>query len=372
MLKQKSRFFNANLTYFILIIGFVIIRILSALNVLSFMGDYETYVLNLVLQVGLMFFMPLFFYSALNKEKPKTTLQNFGLKKIKFSAIIISVIIGVIVFVLNIGVSSFFSFILSLFGYEKSSTTSVTSYPISLLIINLIFTGVLPAFCEEITHRGMLIDGYSKLGYKKAILFSALLFGLTHLNIEQFFYATIIGMLFAFITMITGNIIPAMIIHFMNNAINVFISFALVNFQGFANFYNSIFNSLSQNNFIVVMVSLFFIISILLILLAWLVYLLFKHTTVSELNNLAEEETKKQLRAELMEDYPQEVKPELNSIPFQIFRGNKAINIYISSKSLRHPVKQLYFPTLREKTYFIASLVTAIFVTISTFIWGLL
>ena len=371
-LKQKSKFFSANLTYFILIIGFIVIRLLSSLNALEFLGDYATYILNLVLQVGLMFLLPLFLYSTMTHEKPKKTMQNFGFRKIKISAILIAIAIGVIVYVLNIGVSSFFSFLLSLFGYEKTTSSTMTSYSFGMLIVNLIFTGLLPAFCEEFTHRGMLVDGYSKLGYKKAIIFSALLFGLTHLNIEQFFYATIIGVLLAFITMITGNIFPAMIIHFMNNAINVFIGFALVNFKNFANFYNSIFDAISQNNFFVVMSALFFIISILLLLLAWLVYKLFKKTTIAELNNLAEKETKKQLRAELMDEFPQTVKPDLHSIPFQIFKGNKSINIYISSQTLRHPVKQIYFPSLREKTFFIASLLTAIFVTISTFIWGIL
>lgn len=371
-IKQKSKFFSANLTYFILIIGFIIIRLLSSLNALDFLGDYGGYILNLILQIGLMFLLPLFLYSALVKEKPKKTMQNFGFKKIKFSAILIAIIIGVIVYVLNIGVSSFFNFLLALLGYDKSSSSTITSYPVWLLLVNLLFTGVLPAFCEEFTHRGMLVDGYSKLGYKKAILFSALLFGLTHLNIEQFFYAAIIGVLLAFITMITGNIIPAMIIHFMNNAINVFIGFAVANYKPFADFYEAIFDAIGNNNFFVVMSALFFVISLLLLLLAWLVYMLFKKTTISEINTIAEQETKKQLRAELMGEYPQVVKPDLDSIPFQIFRGDKAINIYISSQSLRHPLKQIYFPTLREKTFFIASLVTAVFVTVSTFIWGLL
>lgn len=371
-LKQKSKFFSANLTYFILIIGFIVIRLLSSLNALEFLGNYGTYVLNLVLQVGLMFLLPLFLYSFLTREKPKNVMQNFGLRKIKFSAIGIAVAIGIIVYVLNIGVSSFFATILSLFGYEKLSSTTITSYSVGELIINLIFTGLLPAFCEEFTHRGMLVDGYSKLGYKKAIFFSALLFGLTHLNIEQFFYATIIGVLLAFITMITGNIFPAMIIHFMNNAINVFVSFAVVNFKSFANFYNSIFDAMSKNNFLVVISALFFIISTLILVLIFLVYMLFKKTTVAELNALAEKETKKQLRAELMDEYPQEVKPDVNSIPFQVFNANRTINIYISSQTLRHPIKQVYFPSLREKTFFIASLVTAIFVTIATFIWGIL
>lgn len=366
--KQNTKFYGANLTYFILIVGFIFIRLFSYLGVFDFLGDGESYILNLILQVGLMFLLPVFFYSFLIKEKPKNTLKNFGVKKIKLSAVGIAIIIGMIVFVLNIGVSSFFSFFLSLIGYEKLPTTQSETYTIAMLVINLIFTGVLPAICEEITHRGMLIDGFDKLGYKKAIIFSAILFGLTHLNIEQFFYATIIGVLLAFITMITGNIIPAMIIHFVNNAINVVISYALINNLSFKTFYNSIFTSLTQNNFFVIMFILFFIIGVLLLLLAFLLYLLFKETAVAEINELAKEETKKQLRANLMEEPVEATSANM----FKILRDNRTINIYISSKSLKHPLKQIYFPTLHEKAFFLASFIAGGFVTIATLIWGLL
>lgn len=371
--KQKSKYLSANIVYFILIVGFILIRLASYLKLLNFLGDYSSYVLNLVLQVGLMFLMPIFLYSYFIKSKPKDTLKNFGLKKIKPSAIAISVIIGVIVFVLNIGVSSFFSFFLSLFGYEKLPTsTTASEYTVLLLLVNLLFTAVLPSICEEITHRGMLIDGYSKLGYKKAIIFSALLFGLTHLNIDQFFYATIIGILLGFITMITGNIIPAIIIHFMNNAINVLLSYALATNPTFAQHYQSLFQTISQNNFILVISVLFFVISTLLLLLAYLVYKLFKETALSEINKLAEEATKKQLRAELMDEYPQVIKTNFTDIPMKISRGNKSFNIYISSQTLRHPINQVYFPKLSEKAFFYASIIAGIFITIATFIWGIL
>ena len=371
--KQKSKYFSASVVYFILIVGFILIRLASFYDLLDFAGDYGTYLLNLILQVGLMFLMPLFLYSYFIKSKPKETLSNFGFKKIKPSAIAIAIIIGIIVYVLNIGVSSFFSFILALLGYEKLPTTSTaTEYTVLLLIINLIFTGVLPAICEEITHRGMLIDGFSKLGYKKAIIFSALLFGLTHLNVDQFFYATIIGLFLGFLTMITGNIIPAMIIHFMNNAINVLVSYALATNSSFAQVYNSIFDSITTNNFFVVVSVLFFVISTLIALILFLVYKLFKETAIAEINHLAEQETKKQLRAQLMGEYPQVLKPNFTDIPMKVIKGNKAFHVYVSPKSLRHPIKQIYFPALKEKAFFYSSMLTGIFITIATYIWGII
>jgi membrane protease YdiL (CAAX protease family) len=369
--KQKTKFYSANLVYFIIMVGFVIIRLCSAYDLLGFLGNAQTYVLNAILQIGLMLLLPIFLYSRKIKQSPKQTLQSFGMRKITLTAIAISVAIGVVVFVLNIGVSSFFAFLLSIFGYEKMPTTG-TAEPqtIGFLLLSLLFTAVLPAICEEITHRGMLIDAYSKLGYKKAILYSALLFGLTHLNIEQFFYATVVGFLLAFITMATGNIIPAIIIHFMNNAINVFISYGVATSQKFNQIYNSIFDSMTTGNPILVLSTMFFVISLLLFVLGLLIYLLFKKTTVAELTALAEQETKKQLRAELMGEEAEEILPD--SVPFQILRGNKTFQVYISTQTLRHPLKQEYFPPLWEKAFLIASFVLSIFVTVATFIWGIL
>jgi membrane protease YdiL (CAAX protease family) len=79
--------------------------------------------------------------------------------------------------------------------------------------------------CEEIAHRGMLFNGLSSLGTKNAIIYSSILFGLMHLNISQFFYAAIIGAILAVLTIASGSIIPAMIVHFLNNFINVVISY---------------------------------------------------------------------------------------------------------------------------------------------------
>ncbi len=375
MLKQKfNRFTAASFTYFLLIMGFILIRLASYFKLFQFMGAYGNYVLNIVLQIGLMFLMPLFLYSYLIKQRPKTTLKTFGIKKIKPKAILISVIIGIIVFILNIGISTFFSYVLLLLGYEKGTSggSSGEIYTIFTLIINLIFTAVLPAICEEVTHRGMLVDGFSKLGYKKAIIFSALLFGLTHLNIEQFFYASIIGALLGFITMSTGNLWPAIIIHFMNNALNVFVDFFYKTSQAFRNAYSSFYQNLFGGSFFASVATLFFVILVLLLLLSYLVLKLFKETTVQELGELAQEEAKKHLRAELMNEPFVSVPKHPMDIPFKVSREGKTFQVFVSSTTLRHPIKQTFFPKLYQKAFFISSLLTASFITIATFIWGIL
>ena len=78
---------------------------------------------------------------------------------------------------------------------------------------------LLPAIFEELTHRGLLIDAMQDRGNEiEIVIFSGLLFGAMHTNILQFFYAFVGGMVFAFLTLKTNSIYPAMLLHFCNNA----------------------------------------------------------------------------------------------------------------------------------------------------------
>lgn len=373
MNNAKTKFFGANLTYFLIIIFFVLIRLLSSINAFSFLGEGASYVLSFILQVGLMLVLPIWLYSFLIKQKPKQTLKTYGVKKISFTAIGISFLIGILVFFLNIGISSFFQFLISILGFEKLPQASTSSYPTYLLFVNLIFTAVLPAICEEITHRGMLISSYHSLGYKKAIIYSSLLFGLTHLNIEQFFYATIVGLFLGFLTVITGNIIPAMIVHFVNNAINVFLSYALARSVKLTAIYNQFFQSLQSENFVFAVAVIFMVLSFMLFAIGLLMIKLFKETAVNELNQIAIEETKKQLRADLL-DEPLPIQHLQNKIPVQVGFGktNKFFNIYVPAESIGVPIRQIYFPDLKSNIFLIASIFLTTLITIFTFIWGVL
>ena len=107
-----------------------------------------------------------------------------------------------------------FNVILQFFGYNFSSSSQGGSYPFYMLIVNVIFTAILPGLCEEVAHRGLVLQGLSPLGWKKAVIISGLLFGLMHMNIEQFFYATIIGLFVGWLSVGCGSIFPAIIVPF--------------------------------------------------------------------------------------------------------------------------------------------------------------
>lgn len=89
----------------------------------------------------------------------------------------------------------------------------------------VIFVVILGPIMEEIVFRKILIDRTVKYGERNAMFISALLFGLFHMNLFQFFYAFGIGLIFAYIYIksrkIGYSIVFHMIINFMGSVVAV-------------------------------------------------------------------------------------------------------------------------------------------------------
>lgn len=84
-------------------------------------------------------------------------------------------------------------------------------------IVSLIYVGIVGPFFEEMVFRKWLIDKTAFKGRRFAILLSGLCFGLFHCNLSQFFYATLIGFLFAYIYERTGKIWITIAYHMIMN-----------------------------------------------------------------------------------------------------------------------------------------------------------
>jgi len=77
-----------------------------------------------------------------------------------------------------------------------------------------------PAICEELAFRGFILSGFRHLGNKwRAIVLSALFFGLTHGIIQQSLIATLVGAVIGFLAVQTGSIFPCMAFHAVHNAL---------------------------------------------------------------------------------------------------------------------------------------------------------
>ena len=88
--------------------------------------------------------------------------------------------------------------------------------------ILLFIIGIIGPFCEEFTFRGVIYHGLRRSGrILGAIIVSGLFFGLMHMNLNQFSYALILGIAFAFLTEATGSLLPSLIVHLIINTFNV-------------------------------------------------------------------------------------------------------------------------------------------------------
>ena len=74
-----------------------------------------------------------------------------------------------------------------------------------------------PAIFEELFFRKWILNSSKRYGNLFAVVFSALLFGLYHMNIPQGIFAFLIGILFGVIAVKTGGIKYTVILHFLNN-----------------------------------------------------------------------------------------------------------------------------------------------------------
>jgi len=210
------------LIYFIIMSLFVVLKICAYLGWFNWSGS--SYVFRILVQVGLMGVLPLLLFKSITKKSFKQTFNFFSFRAISWKAVLISVVLGVCLFILIWYIGSFWNGLLSLFGYQFSSSTS--DYSVWSFVLTILFVGILPGICEEIAHRGLVLGGIKKNGAIRAILFCGLLFGLMHFNITQFGYAFVAGMFFCFVTLLSRSIYPAMIMHFTNNFFSTLTSYA--------------------------------------------------------------------------------------------------------------------------------------------------
>lgn len=98
------------------------------------------------------------------------------------------------------------------------------------VVLQFLNIAVLTGILEEIVFRGLIYTTLKKvINPPLAIFLSSVIFGAAHMNLEQFFYTTLLGILLALVYEKKGTIIAPIIIHMTFNASNFFISY--LNFE---------------------------------------------------------------------------------------------------------------------------------------------
>ena len=118
----------------------------------------------------------------------------------------------------------FINGVTSLFAENSVDTVLNTIVNSNPLWLNLIIIALLPAVVEEFIFRGLIFNGYKRRNPLMAILLSAMLFGLIHMNLNQFSYAFVIGIIFGLMAYATGSLLPSIMAHFIINGTSVVIA----------------------------------------------------------------------------------------------------------------------------------------------------
>ena len=273
---SDKKVFYAGLVYLISIVIFILLRVLWGTGIFDGLDSVlNDFVFAVIMQLLVLTAIPIGLWMLLCKQNFKQVKERFFIKKVSFKTVIYSLLIGILTYVLILFISTFWSFLLQLFGYNVDNGGATTSLPVWLaFLMAVVSTSFLPGFGEEMAHRGLLLGNMRNNGLKRAILLSALMFGLAHLNVAQFGYAFVVGLILGASTMITRSIFPAMIIHATSNFCSLYLSYA----SAYGWFGGGIMDSMTEfitSNWFAGLLVAFLILLVVLTLLALLISRLF-------------------------------------------------------------------------------------------------
>ena len=216
--KYKPSIFEVNLLY--LVLGILL------LTLGAYVQNREVYSGLLITEYFLILLPSLLFL----KIKGTSIKEVLRLNRIGIKQVLLAIGITISTYPIAVFFQAIFYAIISLF---KEVTPSAVPMPYDGLqyVISFLIIALSPGICEEVLFRGVILDSYEHLGYKKSIIISALYFGIFHFNLLNFIGPSILGIIFGIMVYKTNSIYSSMIGHTVNNGIALTIGFLLNKYQ---------------------------------------------------------------------------------------------------------------------------------------------
>ncbi len=149
----------------------------------------------------------------------------FGLVRVSAGEWVWAVLFGIGAFF----ISTAFNGVMQLLWQGLGANEPLISTPLPMdggwrLFASLLLVAGIPAFAEETLFRGALLHAWLPQGKTRALWHGALLFALIHLQPNALPPLLLLGLLLGAITLLTGSVYPAMVVHGVNNAVAVLLS----------------------------------------------------------------------------------------------------------------------------------------------------
>ena len=368
---KKKSIFKIFAIYFSCMALFCIIRIIASLGIIP-SNTLNNSLLTVIIQVGCLGVLPFALYCICFKAKPKFLIEECNFFKINIATIFISIALGLMCFVINIAVSSLFNGFLTFTGYRFRSSGGGSDYSTINFFLDVFLVAVLPAIFEEFVHRGLVLQGIKHAGFKKAIVLSSLLFALIHFNIQQVFYAFVIGLILGFVSVVAKNIWPAIIIHFVNNFISTYIDYAQARNWIFGDSLNKLQMALVNGQTLTIFIVSAIIMIIIVCLLCLFIWLLYKQTIIKKVNKVIN----KVYDSKTGHVSNESVQIDRNQVIKDLLENNTLLNL--EYQPMDNPIdivlpkeKSRYKMNARDMIFMFGAIVLGGLITLFTYIWGL-
>jgi membrane protease YdiL (CAAX protease family) len=193
-------------------------------NVVNEVAGNLNYILLISSIVTVLIFLIIY---AIRKKK---LAEEILIKKTKLMNIAIAALIGTSVWLFNSGVLVFLQLNGMLMKEFQGMNEILNPLTKGNLFIMILTIGIVVPFAEEFLFRGVIYRTLSKnISIPATIIIQGVLFGIYHGNLIQGAYASLLGIIFGFITYKTQSLWPAIIAHMTNNTIALIIPAAMGN-----------------------------------------------------------------------------------------------------------------------------------------------
>jgi sodium transport system permease protein len=91
------------------------------------------------------------------------------------------------------------------------------------LALSFLVVAVMPGICEEALFRGFMIRFYESSGKANAVIISALLFAVFHLDPFRLLPTFLLGLMLGYLTLRSGSLFNSMLYHAVNNGLALFV-----------------------------------------------------------------------------------------------------------------------------------------------------
>lgn len=157
-----------------------------------------------------MVLIPTFLFLLVARENPFKILR---IKKIKIGTLLLLPVFAACIMPFMTLLNAF-----SLLFTENQVLGVTQNLPETVpYVVGMLIMAVAPAVVEETVYRGVFYSEYSRVSSLGAVILSGFLFGLMHMNLNQFVYAFAMGCIFAILVETTGSLVSSMVVHFCIN-----------------------------------------------------------------------------------------------------------------------------------------------------------